>query len=148
MFPIAHGSEVEPTPARHGAIAVVGLSCRLPGCTSTSAFWELLRQGGKSITQPPRGRWPAAGEIVRYGGFLDAVDEFDPAFFGITPREAAMMDPQQRLMLELSWSALEDAGIVPDRLDRSAVGVFVGAIGTTTRRCCTDVGRTPSRSTA
>ncbi|MBB5802191.1 acyl transferase domain-containing protein [Saccharothrix ecbatanensis] len=129
MFPIAHGSEVEPTPARHGAIAVVGLSCRLPGCTSTSAFWELLRQGGKSITQPPRGRWPAAGEIVRYGGFLDAVDEFDPAFFGITPREAAMMDPQQRLMLELSWSALEDAGIVPDRLDRSAVGVFVGAIG-------------------
>jgi acyl transferase domain-containing protein len=130
VFPIvrAHASEAGPDPDNDNAIALVGLSCRLPGCDSPAAFWGLLRQGESAITRTPAGRLPAAGGIVRHGGFLDTVDEFDPAFFGITPHEASMMDPQQRLMLELSWSAIEDAGIVADRLDRAKFGVFIGAI--------------------
>ena len=82
------------------------------------AFWELLRHGTSAITEVPGRRWdPAEADPgpARYGGFVDQVDRFDADFFGISPREAAAMDPQQRLMLELSWEALEDAGIIPRR---------------------------------
>jgi pimaricinolide synthase PimS1 len=116
------------------AIAIIGLSCRLPGAPGPLAFWELLRSGRSAISQVPAERWPAdatgAGPApeARYGGFLEDIDRFDCAFFGISPREAAAMDPQQRLMLELCWEALEDASVPPERLHGSQAGVFVGAI--------------------
>ncbi|MFC7650290.1 beta-ketoacyl synthase N-terminal-like domain-containing protein [Streptosporangium lutulentum] len=74
------------------------------------------------------GRWDAGQVTVRRGGFLDEVDTFDAAFFGISPREAAAMDPQQRLVLELTWEALEDAGIIPADLRDSRTSVFMGAM--------------------
>ncbi|HWE91494.1 MAG TPA: SDR family NAD(P)-dependent oxidoreductase, partial [Pseudonocardiaceae bacterium] len=115
-------------------IAVIGLSCRLPQAPDPASFWALLAGGVDAITEAPDDRWdrgsaadPRAYGITR-GGFLDQVDEFDPAFFDISPREAVAMDPQQRLALELAWEALEDAAIVPGALRDSRTGVFVGAI--------------------
>src|SRR6478735_10646177 len=85
-------------------IAVVGLSCRLPGAGNPDEFWELLRSGGDAVVYAPTDRWPDAGDPeYGRGGFLDQVDGFDAAFFGISPPEAAAMDPQQRLALELAW---------------------------------------------
>lgn len=123
----------------HEPIAIVGMACRLPKAATIEAFWQLLRDGVDAITEVPRDRWDAAalydpssaapGKLnTRWGGFLDRVDQFDPQFFGISPREAVQMDPQQRLVLELSWEALEDAGIPPPSLKGSRAGVFVGAL--------------------
>ena len=110
-----------------GDIAIVGLACRLPGAADPRAFWGLLAAGVDAVTGVPADRWaPGDDPRTQRGGFLDAVDAFDPGFFGISPREAAAMDPQQRLVLELAWEALEDAGTPPAALDR--VGVFIGAI--------------------
>ncbi|WP_367127397.1 SDR family NAD(P)-dependent oxidoreductase [Saccharothrix sp. HUAS TT1] len=117
-------------------IAVVGLSCRFPGAADPEAFWRLLRRGEHAIRDVPADRWDAdrlrdldpTVQCPRQGGFLDHVDRFDAAFFGIPPREANAMDPQQRLVLELAWEALEDAGIVPERLRGTRTGVFVGAM--------------------
>ena len=103
-------------------IAVVGMSCRLPGADSPGAYWRLLSEGREAVAEAP----PARGGHRR-GGFIENVDAFDAAFFDIPPYEAAAMDPQQRLILELAWHALEDARIVPGRLQGSATGVFVGA---------------------
>ncbi|MFJ9697877.1 beta-ketoacyl synthase N-terminal-like domain-containing protein, partial [Kitasatospora sp. NPDC101183] len=107
-------------------IAVIGLSCRLPGAPDPSAFWELLSHGKDAVGAPPAGRWSA--DAPAHGAFLDRVDHFDAAFFGIAPREAAAMDPQQRLLLELGWEALEEAGIVPATLAGSRTAVFAAAI--------------------
>ncbi|WP_168211339.1 type I polyketide synthase [Actinosynnema sp. ALI-1.44] len=106
-------------------IAIVGLSCRLPGAPDPGAFGELLRSGTMAIRDVPAGRWP--GTSAR-GGFLDRIDAFDATFFGLSPREAAHVDPQQRLILELAWEALADAGIPPGTLGGSRTGVFVGAM--------------------
>ncbi|WP_406084714.1 SDR family NAD(P)-dependent oxidoreductase [Micromonospora zamorensis] len=114
--------------AEFDGVAIVGIACRLPGADDPAAFWRLLADGRDAVTDAPAHRWESAGDRPR-GGFLDRVDGFDPGFFGIAPREAATMDPQQRLMLELGWEALEDAGIVPDALAGTRAGVFVGAIG-------------------
>ncbi|AOS63730.1 type I polyketide synthase [Actinoalloteichus hymeniacidonis] len=120
---------------RGGAVAVIGVACRLPGADGPEAFWSLLRDGVDAITDTPEQRWdresdPAGGRPpgTDRGGYLDRVDEFDAAFFGISPREAAATDPQQRLMLELTWEAFEDAGIRPAELRGGRVGVFTGAI--------------------
>ncbi|WP_203720966.1 type I polyketide synthase, partial [Paractinoplanes brasiliensis] len=115
---------------RDDAIAVVGLSCRLPQAPDPAAFWTLLSEGIDAIGPTPAERLAGLDDApigTEYGGFLDGIDRFDASFFGISPREAAAMDPQQRLMLELSWEALEDAGVVPDRVRGTKVGVFVGA---------------------
>ncbi|MFF3941591.1 type I polyketide synthase, partial [Streptomyces phaeofaciens] len=115
------------------------MSCRLPEADSPQAFWELLRDGRSGITDVPADRWDARrllapdatapGRITTTrGGYLDDIAGFDADFFGIAPNEAAMMDPQQRLMLELGWEALEDAGIVPAHLAGTRTGVFVGAM--------------------
>ncbi|WP_264927542.1 polyketide synthase, partial [Streptomyces sp. A012304] len=114
-------------------IAVIGLSCRLPGAPDPGGFWELLRRAEHGITEVPEGRWGPEADTVtdpgaRRGGFLDHVDRFDAAFFSVSPREAAMMDPQQRLALELAWEALESACLAPASLDGSRTGVFLGAI--------------------
>jgi acyl transferase domain-containing protein/NADPH:quinone reductase-like Zn-dependent oxidoreductase/acyl carrier protein len=126
-------------PAADGAVAVVGLACRMPKAPGPGALWQLLRDGVDAITDVPAGRWDADAYYdtdlstpgkasTRRGGFIEDVEGFDAAFFGIPPQEAAAMDPQQRLALELSWEALEDAGIAPERLRGSACGVFIGAI--------------------
>ena len=119
-------------------IAIVGLACRLPGHVDTpERYWELLMNGVDAITEIPRERWDndayydpnpdAPGKIAtRWGGFVDAIDQFDADFFGIAPREANNMDPQQRLVLEVAWEALERAGYSPDGLQKSRTGVFLG----------------------
>ncbi|WP_407563209.1 SDR family NAD(P)-dependent oxidoreductase [Streptomyces sp. 184] len=133
------GDAVGDPSADRAPIAVVGLACRLPGADGPDAFWELLRDGREAVRPLPEGRWPAGSPspqaLVDAGllataraGYLDTVDEFDPAFFGIPPREAAAVDPHQRLALELAWEALEEAGIVPADLHGAPVGVFVGAM--------------------
>ncbi|WP_310718758.1 type I polyketide synthase [Streptomyces lydicus] len=104
------------------AVAVVGIGCRFPQADGPGAFWRLLRRGGDALTDRRAGRGPARG------GFLDRVDGFDPGFFGISQREAVVMDPQQRLALELAWEALEDARTLPGVLESSRTGVFLGAI--------------------
>ncbi|WP_407559884.1 type I polyketide synthase [Streptomyces sp. 184] len=106
-------------------IAVVGMACRVPGAADPGAFWRLLRDGADAVTPAPAGRGLPDGT---HGGFLDEVDRFDAAFFGMSPREAAAVDPQQRLALELAWEALEHAGLRPGRLRGSRTGVFVGAM--------------------
>ncbi len=120
-------------------IAIVGMACRFPGAPDLSAYWRLLCDGIDATGEIPADRWDRdawydpdplrPGRInTRRGAFLDRIDGFDPLFFGISPREAAEMDPQQRLILELTWEALEDAGIPPRSLSGSRTGVFVGVI--------------------
>ncbi|MDB9527375.1 SDR family NAD(P)-dependent oxidoreductase [Oscillatoria sp. CS-180] len=119
-------------------IAIIGIGCRFPGgANSPAAYWQLLEQGVDAISTVPSDRWnvdeyhdpnpEAAGKIVtRYGGFVDHLQEFDAAFFGIAPKEAVSLDPQQRLLMEVAWEALEHAGVVPDQWSGRPVGVFVG----------------------
>ncbi|HMB08389.1 MAG TPA: beta-ketoacyl synthase N-terminal-like domain-containing protein, partial [Isosphaeraceae bacterium] len=129
----------EPSPAsigdgaKRGGIAIIGIGCRFPGAEGPEAFWELLKGGVDAIGAVPADRGDTESErarshasIPRRGGFLSRVDRFDADFFGIAPREAVGMDPQQRLLLEVAWEALEDAGLVPERLAGSPAGVFLG----------------------
>jgi acyl transferase domain-containing protein len=119
-------------------LAIVGVGCRFPGgANSPEAFWQLLADGVDAIGEVPADRWntddlydpdpDAPGKVsTRWGGFIDAVDRFDAALFGIAPREAVQMDPQQRLLLETAWAAFDHAGQAPDRLKGSSTGVFIG----------------------
>ncbi|MEV6280269.1 type I polyketide synthase [Nocardia sp. NPDC051832] len=114
-------------------IAIVGLSCRFPGAADPRSFWQVLRDGVDATSEMPAGRWrldeiPEAA-VLRRGGFLAEVDRFDAEFFAMSPPEAAAADPRQRLALELSWEAIEDAGIVADRLRADEVAVYIGAAG-------------------
>ena len=119
-------------------VAIIGIGCRFPGgVTDVENFWKLLSEGSDAITEIPTSRIDldrffeegpvAPGKMTsRYGGFLDGIDEFDAEFFKISPREAERLDPQQRLMLETAWEALEDAGQDVNRLQGAKIGVFVG----------------------
>ncbi|MBV8227105.1 MAG: SDR family NAD(P)-dependent oxidoreductase, partial [Verrucomicrobia bacterium] len=119
------------------SIAVVGMSGVFPGSANLQAFWKSLEAGEDLISKPPQGRWNfpanafgatgAVGAIEPpWGGFMPHVDQFDPLFFDISPREAELMDPQQRLFLQTVWHTLEDAGYCKFRLAGSKTGVFVG----------------------
>ncbi|MGC2997759.1 SDR family oxidoreductase [Streptomyces sp. G35A] len=119
-------------------LAIVSMACRLPGAATPEAFWQLLAEGGDAVGELPA-RWEkldvydpdpeAAGKsYAREGGFIDDVEGFDAAFFGISRREALSMDPQQRLVLETAWEALERAGIRPDALSGTDAGVYLGTM--------------------
>ena len=119
-------------------VAVVGIGCRFPGnVTGPESLWRLLLDGEDAVGEVPADRWdadafydpdPAApGRMTtKWGGFVSDVAGFDADFFGITPREAEAMDPQQRMLLEVAWESLEHAGIAPDSLSGSRTGVIVG----------------------
>ncbi|MDN3260912.1 beta-ketoacyl synthase N-terminal-like domain-containing protein [Streptomyces sp. CSDS2] len=119
------------------AVAIIGLGCRFPGAGDPESYWRLLAEGVDAITPVPPERFdpdayfsPRSGTpgrtVSRYGGFLEDPFRFDAAFFGISPLEAQGMDPQQRMLLEVVWEALEDAAIRPSTLAGSQTGVFVG----------------------
>ena len=118
-------------------IAIIGVGCRFPGADGPEAFWELLRDGIDAIGEMPPERWdiPAyydpqpgtPGKMnTRCGGFLQDVDRFDAALFGLSPREAECMDPQQRILLEVAYAALEDAACAGDEAGDQRTGVFIG----------------------
>ncbi|MFR9749865.1 SDR family NAD(P)-dependent oxidoreductase [Nocardia sp. 004] len=121
-------------------IAVIGMSGCFPGAANLDEFWRNLATGHDSVTEIPATRWPLADYFrqgpatpgrtySKWGGFLDGVELFDPLFFDLVPAEADYMDPQQRLFLEHSWLAMEDAAIDPTSLRRTRCGVFAGSPG-------------------
>ena len=124
--------------AANEPIAVVGIGCRFPGdANGPAAFWRLLANGFDAVTEVPPSRWSldelfdadaeAPGKMyARHGAFIRGIKSFDAHFFGMAPREALKTDPQHRLLLEVSWEALEHGGFAPDRLVGSRTGVFVG----------------------
>ena len=139
MTQASNSSETRMPEASHAAepIAIVGMACRFPGAGDLNAFWQFLLEGKNAVTEGD----PASGEgrmgeifrgldvqnqACRFGAFVDDIDLFDAEFFRISPVEAEMLDPQQRMMLEASWLALEDAGIDPSGLKGSRTGVYTG----------------------
>lgn len=126
-------------------IAIIGMAGRYPGAENIDEFWENLLEGKDCITEIPKERWdwrkteniksPSGKSISRWGGFLENYDCFDPQFFRISPREAEIMDPQERLFLETCWEAIEDSGYTPKTLvkpkgqnHRMNVGVYAGVM--------------------
>lgn len=116
-------------------IAIIGMSCRYPGANTIHEFWNLLYQGEEGIREPPAFRWTKEHSLrvshlerKTNAGFLaTTVDEFDARFFAVSPKEAAFMDPQARLLHEVMWESLEDSGIDPLSLYGSHTGIFTGS---------------------
>ncbi|MDJ1172317.1 polyketide synthase [Roseofilum sp. BLCC_M154] len=119
-------------------IAIIGMSCRYPGANNWQEFWENLKNGVDSVSEPPPGRWEEKNwyhpdpehpgtSYSKCAGFLDEIDKFDPLFFKISPEEARFVEPQQRIFLEEAYHAIEDAGYASDSLRGKQCGVFVGA---------------------
>ncbi len=126
MVPVQAGGDrrVEP-------IAIIGLGGVFPGSETPQAFWDNLVGGTDLISEVPSSRWDTAvldneNQGIRYGGFMPGIELFDPEFFGISPVEARLMDPQHRLFLETTWKSFEDAGYSPWDYWGEPVGVFVG----------------------
>lgn len=124
--------------AAHEPIAIIGLGCRFPGgADDPEAFWQLLAEGREAIAEVPPERWnieayydpnpDSPGKMnSRHGGFCRDVTGFDAEFFNLSPRELRAMDPQQRMLLEVAWEALENANLIPGELYGSRSGVYVG----------------------
>ena len=123
---------------RADPVAIVGMGCRIPGADSPAQFWQILRNGVCAVREVPADRWDAdawydpdpaatARSATKQGGFLDRIDEFDSEYFGILPREAERMDPQQRLFLEVAIEALDDAGLPHEQLRGSRTGVYIAS---------------------
>lgn len=124
--------------AKNEPIAIIGMGCRFPkGVSNPSDFWDLLSNGVDAITEIPPDRWDVEASYdpnpdvtgksyIRHGGFIDGIDLFDPDFFNIPPREAKQLDPQLRLLLEVTWESLENAGLSPDQIRGTEAGVYVG----------------------
>ncbi|KAA1246432.1 non-ribosomal peptide synthetase/type I polyketide synthase, partial [Aquimarina sp. RZ0] len=121
-------------------IAIIGMAGRFPGANDIDTFWQNLKSNTDSISEIPSNRWSVddfytSNEDIngfqmttRWGGFLDGIDEFDASFFDISPREAKLMDPQQRILLELSHQLLESSGYVSKELKGTKTGVYIGII--------------------
>lgn len=118
-------------------IAIVGMSGKMPQSQDLKEFWENLINGKDLISEIPSNRWnwqdyfgdstsEANKTYVKWGGFMPSIDEFDPLFFSISPREAELMDPQERLVIEMTWKAMEDAGLKSADLANTNTGVFIG----------------------
>jgi acyl transferase domain-containing protein/enoyl-CoA hydratase/carnithine racemase len=126
------------TGARPEKVAIIGMSCRYPMSANIDAFWENLKAGRDCVTEVPADRWSAYPDwyhpdprhphtsYSKWGGFLDNIDQFDALFFGISPAEAELMDPQQRIFLEECWKTIESAGYAPSALSNRSCGVYVG----------------------
>jgi amino acid adenylation domain-containing protein len=114
-------------------IAIIGMAGRFPGAADLDAFWRLLSMGGDAVGTVPPGRWlpeelgDTADARITAGGFLEHAEYFDAGFFGIAPREALLMDPQQRVLLEQAWLAMNDAGLHENREAAGRTGVYIGA---------------------
>lgn len=110
-------------------IAVVGMACHFAGgAVDLESFWQMLIEGRDAVGVAPSSRSSLVANPPLRGAFLDDIARFDPLFFGVSPEEAAQMDPQQRLMLELAFSAIEDAGVAPASLRGTRTGVYFGVI--------------------
>ena len=117
---------------QHFDVAIVGMACRFPGgIDSPESFWQYLQSGQDGIEKVPPDRWDyrlyEQEGANPYGGFIKGVDQFDAGFFKLTPREARLIDPQHRLLMETAWEAFEQAGINPEQAKQT--GVFVGLSG-------------------
>src|SRR5947207_14965908 len=123
----------QPEP-QHEGIAIIGMAGGFPKAGNIDAFWENMRLGRECISVFSEEELESAGiefprrneNLIKARGLLEDADKFDAAFFGITPREAEIMDPQHRLFLESAWAALEDAGYDSEREER-LIGVFAGS---------------------
>ena len=126
------------TKDKHEEVAIIGMSCRFPGgAINPDLYWNVLKNGKDVIEEIPKERWDnnsiydsdtnALGHsYARHGGFLKDIDKFDNEFFRISPIEAESIDPQIRLLLELSYEAIEDAGIDLNQIKKTDTGVFIG----------------------
>lgn len=123
-------------PARSRDIAIVGIACRFPDAPDAETFWQNLIGAKRSIREVPTTRWrwdhvyaehPAPGHTVsKWAAMIDDIDCFDPEFFGLSPQEAALIDPQERLLMQETYRALQDSGLDPASLRGSDTGVFIG----------------------
>jgi acyl transferase domain-containing protein/acyl carrier protein len=144
--PVASAKPVREAATATDSVVIVGMGCRFPGADGLAAYWRILEQGIDATREIPGDRWDiaqiyaeerSAGKIyTRRGGFLEDLEAFDAEFFGMNQEEAAWMDPQHRLLLEVSWQALEDAALAPGTIVRSSVGVFMGIMSSDFAQRC------------
>ncbi len=122
---------------KNANFAIVGMACRFPGAKNYNQYWENLIQGKNAISEIPKDRWDwqayygdpgmdANKTNIKWGGFIEDIDQFDPLFFNISPKEAAYIDPQHRLFLQTAWHCIEDAGYSIDCLAGKKIGVYAG----------------------
>ncbi|GGK32581.1 hypothetical protein GCM10010965_26870 [Caldalkalibacillus thermarum] len=135
--PNALSEHTNTRPMAYEPVAIVGMACRFPGASSAEELLENLLNGMDAVREVPNDRWPVSlyydakkgkkgKTYTRWGGFIEDIRGFDASFFNINTKEAEKMDPQQRILMEVTWEALEDGGFVPSNLAGSNTGVFIG----------------------